>query len=168
MDITQSLDFPDNAFDLVNARFLAAVLKREAWAPFLAECSRVLRPGGFLRLTEPADFGTTTSEVVNQLTMLTLHALYQLGYGFSPEQGLRLLPALLSFFKEEQYHQVAVYAHALDYSAGTVGWPAMYHNVEVSQWQMKPLLAFLAYANVTVCLKRCHLSLFFIKPASKE
>jgi ubiquinone/menaquinone biosynthesis C-methylase UbiE len=147
MDMTKALDLPDASFDLVNARFLAAVLKREVWVSFLSECNRVLRPGGFLRLTEPADFGATTSEEVNQLSVLTLNALYQLGYGFSPEQGLRLLPTLLSFFKEERYQQVAVHAHALDYSVGTIGWPDMYHNVEISQWQMKPKLVELELIN---------------------
>ncbi len=57
MDITRTFEVPDQSFDLVNARFLAAVLKREAWLPFLSECHRVLRPGGLLRLTEAADFG---------------------------------------------------------------------------------------------------------------
>lgn len=140
MDITRPLDLPDASFDLVNGRFLLAVLGREVWPSFLAECHRILRPGGFLRLTEPVDFGTTTSEVLNQLGALTLHVLYQLGYGFGPEQGLRLLPTLLSFLKEQQYQQIAVHAHALDYSAETPGWTDMYHDVEVAQWQMKSRL----------------------------
>ncbi len=49
MDITQPLQFPDASFDLVNTRFLFSVLKRDAWSPFLNECTRVLRPGGILR-----------------------------------------------------------------------------------------------------------------------
>src|SRR5947209_14425138 len=61
MDITRPLEFPDASFDLVNARFLFAVLKRDAWSPFLDECTRVLRPGGILRLTESVDFGYTNS-----------------------------------------------------------------------------------------------------------
>jgi ubiquinone/menaquinone biosynthesis C-methylase UbiE len=83
MDMTHPFEIPDHSFELVNARFLAAVLKREVWPSFLGECTRVLRPGGFLRLTEAVDFGATTSEAVNQLMELTRHALYQLGYGFS-------------------------------------------------------------------------------------
>src|SRR5690242_21921720 len=31
MDITQPLDFSDNTFDLINARFLAGVIHSEAW-----------------------------------------------------------------------------------------------------------------------------------------
>src|SRR5581483_8063734 len=67
MDITQALEFPDASFDVVNARFLMAALKREAWSPLLKECTRVLRPGGLLRLTEVVDPGITNSAAVNQL-----------------------------------------------------------------------------------------------------
>jgi ubiquinone/menaquinone biosynthesis C-methylase UbiE len=51
MDITRPLQFPDASFDLVNARFLFSVLKRDAWSPFLNECTRVLRPGCILSLS---------------------------------------------------------------------------------------------------------------------
>lgn len=47
MDINKPLDFSDASFDLVNARFINGVLRRESWTPFVAECTRLLRPGGF-------------------------------------------------------------------------------------------------------------------------
>ena len=46
MDITKPLDFGDDSFDLVNTRFLFAALRRDAWPSFIAECMRILRPGG--------------------------------------------------------------------------------------------------------------------------
>ena len=55
MDIRQPPDFPDATFDMVNARYLFAVLRGEQWPAFLQECMRILRPGGLLRLTEPID-----------------------------------------------------------------------------------------------------------------
>jgi ubiquinone/menaquinone biosynthesis C-methylase UbiE len=72
MSITEVLDIPSDSYDLVNARFLAAVLKREAWSPFLHECTRILRPGGYLRLTEGSDFGITNSQAVNGIMNLML------------------------------------------------------------------------------------------------
>jgi ubiquinone/menaquinone biosynthesis C-methylase UbiE len=140
MDMTHPFEIPDHSFELVNARFLAAVLKREVWPSFLGECTRVLRPGGFLRLTEAVDFGATTSEAVNQLMELTRHALYQLGYGFSGDHALNLLPMLLSFFRQREYQHVQVKASALDYSAKTDAWADTYHNVDIIGVQMKPLL----------------------------
>lgn len=52
MDILQPLDFPDASFDLINGRFLLGFMKREQWPMLLAECYRLLRPGGILRITE--------------------------------------------------------------------------------------------------------------------
>jgi SAM-dependent methyltransferase len=52
MDITQPLGFSDASFDLVNIRFILTFMKREQWPLLLAECYRVLRPGGTLRITE--------------------------------------------------------------------------------------------------------------------
>jgi SAM-dependent methyltransferase len=52
MDISRPLAFPDHSIDLINARFLFSVLSKNAWTPLVAECLRILRPGGVLRLTE--------------------------------------------------------------------------------------------------------------------
>jgi len=52
MDITEPLDFADGSFDLINGRFLLSFMKREQWPILLAECVRILRPGGVLRISE--------------------------------------------------------------------------------------------------------------------
>jgi SAM-dependent methyltransferase len=147
MDINQPFDLPDCAFDLVNARFLAAVLKREAWPLFLRECTRVLRPGGLLRLTEAADFGATTSEAVNHLMDLIRNALYQLGYGFSPDNGLNILPMLYSFLQQQEYRHIDVCTTALNYSAKTEAWIDTYHSIDIIGVQMKPVLLKLGFIN---------------------
>lgn len=129
MDITQPLDFPDNTFDLVNARFLAGVLRREAWKPFLAECTRILRPGGILRLTEPIDTGTSNSPAIERLQALGRQMLWRSGYTFSVDgfaYGMtHMLPRLL---RDTGYHNIEHRAHALEFSAGTEGWIDVYQN----------------------------------------
>jgi ubiquinone/menaquinone biosynthesis C-methylase UbiE len=147
MDITSPFEIPDTAFDLVNARFLAAVLKREAWQPFLTECDRVLRTGGMLRLTEAAEFGQTTSEAVNQLLDITRHALYQLGYGFTAHHGLNVLPMLLSYLRQASYQQIQVQASVIHYSSETNAWTDMFHNMNIIHQQMKPILLQLGLIN---------------------
>lgn len=142
MDLTKPLDFPDASFDLVNARFLFAVLKRDAWLPFLRECTRMLRPGGLLRITEPVQFATTSSAAVNQLLeLLITQALWQAGYGFSPDGHsfgiIHMLPHLL---RQQGYQQVQVMAHSFEFSAKTDAWPDQYRNVEIIGYQVKPLL----------------------------
>jgi len=52
MNLLKPLDFPDNSFDLVNARFMS-VIPAEVWPKAIQEFYRIIRPGGFIRLTEP-------------------------------------------------------------------------------------------------------------------
>ncbi|NUQ17153.1 MAG: methyltransferase domain-containing protein [Sphingomonas sp.] len=51
MDVT-SLDYPDATFDAIVATFLFCTLPDELQAPALCELSRVLKPGGILRLLD--------------------------------------------------------------------------------------------------------------------
>jgi ubiquinone/menaquinone biosynthesis C-methylase UbiE len=141
MDISEPLDFPDAGFDLVNARTLFAVLKRESWPAFLKECWRVLRPGGFLRLTEPLDFGHTSSEAVNQIGALCTQAISQAGYGFAPDGTFFGFTHLMTHWLQEQgYQHIHRQANTLDFSAHTDAWAGQYHNIEVLCYQLKPLL----------------------------
>uniref|UniRef100_UPI0035E452C3 class I SAM-dependent methyltransferase n=1 Tax=Thermogemmatispora sp. TaxID=1968838 RepID=UPI0035E452C3 len=46
------LDWPDASFDLINGRLLCGFMLPAAWPRLLAECHRLLKPGGIIRLTE--------------------------------------------------------------------------------------------------------------------
>ena len=141
MDITGPLEFPDATFDVVNARFLTVALKREVWLPFLKESTRVLRPGGLLRLTEVVDAGITSSAAVNQLMALFLQAFWQRGYAFSPDgRTVGMIHMLPSFLRELGYQQVRLLPHAVEYSAKTEAWADQFHNIEVTGIQVKVLL----------------------------
>ena len=48
----EPLPFEDNRFDLVSIQFLSLLLRADKWVPLLVECKRVLRKGGFIRVTE--------------------------------------------------------------------------------------------------------------------
>lgn len=136
MDLAQSLDFPDASFDLVNGRYLFPVLKRNAWSPFLSECTRVLRPGGILRLSESLNFGHTNSAAFNRLGSLIMQAFCQDGYGFSPDGltfGLdHILPTLM---RQQDYQPVQLKVYAIDFNAFSA---ETYHNVEIIGYQVKP------------------------------
>lgn len=138
MNITEPLDFPDASFSFVNARYLGAALKREAWVPFLAECLRILEPGGLLRLTEQDTFATTSSVAVEEMSARGYLALQQLGYGFSVDgRTLGLLPRLPSLLRQAGIIDIHCSAYAVELSANTPHWMQYYHNCEVLYVQSK-------------------------------
>jgi SAM-dependent methyltransferase len=140
MDITQPLDFADGAFDMINARFLFAALRRGAWEPLLQECTRLLRPGGILRLTEPLDLGASNSTAFEYICELTYKALWHTEHGFSVNGhtiGLaQMLPCLL---RKAGYEQIRIHGYGLDCSADTDNWTDGYRNAEVGGYQLLPL-----------------------------
>lgn len=141
MDITQPLSFPDGVFDLVNARFLCGVLRREAWPAFLVECLRILRPGGILRLTDMIDPGVSTSPAYAQLNAWLIAALSRAGYGFSvDERSLCLTAALPHLMRKAGYQHLTYQAYALEFSSQTEAWNDIYRSVEVIFYLIRPLL----------------------------
>ncbi len=141
MDLTKPLEFPDASIDVVNGRFLVGVLKRDTWPPFLHECTRILRPGGILRLTEAVDGGITSSTAVNHLMALFTRSLWQAGYGFSPDgNSIGMMHVFPHFLRKQGYHHVRLQPHALEYSAHMDAWADQYHNIEITGYQMKSVL----------------------------
>ena len=141
MDITQPLDFSDASFDMINARFLSGVLQREVWPSFIAECTRLLRPGGILRLTDMIEPGTSTSPAYEQLNAILYQALWKAGYGFSPNgltSGIaHTLPWLM---RKAGYTNMRHAAYGLEFSADTDAWADVYHNAEVGFKLAQPFL----------------------------
>jgi ubiquinone/menaquinone biosynthesis C-methylase UbiE len=141
MDITEPLDFADGAFDLVNARYLFGALPRKAWTAFIEECTRLLRPGGILRLTEPVDIGITTSPALEQLNALAVKAMWLAGYGFSPDGRTlgvtTMLPRLLC---RAGYQNIRHRAHVHPFSEETGTWADYYRNTEIVFQTIPPLL----------------------------
>ena len=141
MDIREPLNFPDATFDMVNARFLCAVLKREQWPIFLKECLRILRPGGLLRLIEPTNGGLSSSPTLERLSSLSYHFLHQNGYGFSVDgTSVGLAHKLPRLLREIGLQRLEQKGHCLDFSSDTNSWTAHYRNFEVGYAAYLPLL----------------------------
>lgn len=132
MSIIEPFSFPENSFDLVNARLLIGVLRREAWKPFLAECMRVLRPGGILRLTEALDFCTTSSQALQRSVALINSLLEKTGYGLSLDERTigtgHILPAML---RRAGYSDVHFVTFSLEGSANAPGSSDGYRDLEL-------------------------------------
>ena len=141
MNIAQPLDFPDSAFDLVNARLLTAVLPRQYWTSFIEECTRILRPFWTLRLTEMIDTGVTNSLAFEHMQGLLYEALYKVGYSFSVNgKTLGITHILSPLLRQAGYQGVRRLAHTLEFSANTEGWMDFYRNEEAGCKLIQPFL----------------------------
>ncbi len=127
MDATRDLAFPDASFDLINARLISGFLLPEQWPRLMAECSRLLRPGGIVRFTEGEwGFVTTTAPAVARLFSLGLDALHRAGRSFSPDGRTHAItPMLLQFVREAGFQAVQCRAHAIDHASGTRAYAGM-------------------------------------------
>ncbi len=139
MDISQPLDFSDATFDLVNARLLVGVLKREYWESFIAECQRILKPGGLLRLTEPIDgLGVTNSIAFDKLNQLAYQLFWKAGYGFSTDgHSLGMSTTLPWMLRKAGYQGVHIQGHVFEFSSDTEGYHDIRKNLEALASQAK-------------------------------
>jgi len=119
MNALLSLDYPDNFFDLVNARFLS-VIGRSAWPQVVQELFRVTRPGGFIRLTEAEDNSVTTSPAFERMEVIVLNAFRLGGFTFSSTgRSTAIPPKLPSFLRNVGCQKIRYHASMVDWSIGT-------------------------------------------------
>jgi ubiquinone/menaquinone biosynthesis C-methylase UbiE len=140
MDILKPLDFPDHAFDLVNARQISGFMQREKWPVFFRECLRVLRPGGIMRLTE-GEGGMSNQPHFEQALHIGVQALNHMGMTFSPN-GLHygIVQMLPHFFRQAGLSLLGNRAHFLEFSFGTQAHKNFYENFAMLFPLLEPLI----------------------------
>jgi ubiquinone/menaquinone biosynthesis C-methylase UbiE len=139
MNAQAPLEFADQSFDLVNARFVAGFMSRDSWPALLQECKRVLRPGGILRLTE-TDWSLGNCPTYVTLSSKATRALWQVGHSFAPEGTLGVTATLGPFLRKAGLQDVHMQAHVLDFSAGTEAWEPMCENLKIGMQLAQPFL----------------------------
>ncbi|GAC1650089.1 MAG: hypothetical protein NVS4B12_19620 [Ktedonobacteraceae bacterium] len=118
MDAIKPLAFPDASFDMVNARLIIAFMAPNQWPLFLAECQRVLRPGGVIRLTE-IEWGFTNLPAHETLQAKLNLALQKSGHNYSPTgHNLGITVVMRSLLKRASIQNIQSEAHVIDYSYG--------------------------------------------------
>ena len=128
MDATQPLQFEDASFDLVNARTLFGVLAPRDWPGLLAECKRILRPGGIIRLTE-LEMPVTTSPALEELDYIDARAFYETGRSFSVDgRHIGITAVLKRLLRDAGFQDVKHQGHVMDISAGTADFEGFFRN----------------------------------------
>jgi ubiquinone/menaquinone biosynthesis C-methylase UbiE len=128
MNIKQPLAFEDASFDLVNERSFFGVMGPGEWPQLLAECKRILRPGGIIRLTE-IEMPVTTSPALEELDYITARAFYKLGRSFSVDgRHVGITPVLKRLLRDAGFQNVKHQGHVMDISAGTADFEGFWRN----------------------------------------
>ena len=140
MDALQPLDFPDDSFDLVNGRFLAGFMDKQSWPNLLQECRRILRPGGYLCLTE-CEAGYSTSLALQRLNTLLFTALKKAGRSFSPDgQSAGMLAVFKRLLKQAGLRDIHLVPYLIDSSADSELYHLSRDEVTVSFKMLEPFL----------------------------
>ena len=143
MDVTQPLDFPDDCFDIVNARFISSFLNRDDWPRVVCELVRVVKPGGIVRLTEFDEPGISTSAAHEKMKQLYGQALKRCNQSFYPlvEGANRCItPMLDKFLRDAGCLYISEQAHVINYSAGKRAAIGNYENLKVVYKLGQPFL----------------------------
>jgi ubiquinone/menaquinone biosynthesis C-methylase UbiE len=141
MDARQALDFPDQSFDYIQARFISAFMLTTTWPRLLQECQRILRPGGTLRLIEGESLGISNSASMEYYGVLLSEAMRRAGHSFAPAGNmLGITPMLPRLLQEQGFQNIYQQAHAINFSAGTTGHQGWYANYRTGIKLVQPFL----------------------------
>ncbi|KAF7722459.1 hypothetical protein EC973_003124 [Apophysomyces ossiformis] len=105
-DIRLPLAFADHTFDLIYQRDVASMLPSSCWPQLISEWKRILKPGGYLQLTEYDPFFKNPGPVLSLINEWCKLAALTLGVD---PYGIDKLPHLLrSVGFECQVHSIDI------------------------------------------------------------
>ena len=119
MDIKKPLAFEDNTFDLINARSIVGLMDQASWPPLLAECKRILKPGGIVRITE-GEAIVTNSTALQRLNNLLTQTMHMQGRTFSVDgNSFGIAYILGTLLRTTGFEKIEKRPFILDSSYGT-------------------------------------------------
>jgi ubiquinone/menaquinone biosynthesis C-methylase UbiE len=140
MDIKQGLKFPDNSFDLVNARFIIGFMDNASWPELLQGCYRILRAGGILRLTEN-ETEVSNSRALQRLWGCFCRVLAMQDRTFSVDQcSIGITPMFDRLLREAGFEQIAERPYLLKSSYGAPLHYSTCKDLEVMFALLKPYI----------------------------
>lgn len=110
--------WPDASFDLICAQSLSTSLLPYYWPSLLAECWRLLRPGGSVCLTD-FELGVSNSPAHEEFVALLIRAVAKTGQNMVPtERHLGVLCELEPLISNAGFQEVRMLSHLVNYSCG--------------------------------------------------
>jgi len=140
MDITQPLTFAVASFELINVRFIVGFQDRASWPVLLAECRRVLAPGGILLLSE-GERGISNSPALQRLEGWLTRALCEQGRTFSVDgQTIGIVHMLGKLLEQAGFVAIEQRPFLLDASVGSPLYASSLREFEVTYALLQPYL----------------------------
>jgi len=139
MNVLEPLAFDDESCDLVNARLIVGILPIESWPAFIAECYRILKPGGMLRLVESGPTTIDGCPIQHEMNAIVMRALYKAGKTFS-EYEYGVASALNRMLRHSDFSQVEMASYILDYSKWAPLHEPLTQDFMLSVRMLKPFL----------------------------
>lgn len=145
------LDFPENTFDLVNARQIEGVIPTASWPALLAEMFRVSRPGGTIRLTGN-EWGVTNSAAYETLQSWIIQGYVNFGLNHAPDSRNYGITTMLSrYLRDVGCVNVQERPTFMDISAG-----AEQHQDAYNMWMLAVELIEPFFLSAGVTTKEMH------------
>src|SRR5450755_292373 len=155
MDLTHPLAFADASFDLINARFMVGFQDTTSWPVLLAECWRVLAPGGILLLSE-GERGISNSPALQRLEGWLTRALSEQGRTFSVDgQTIGIVHMLGKLLKQAGFVARGQCPFLVDSSYGSPLYASSLREFEVTYALLQPYLVGLGVVDAAT-YERCY------------
>lgn len=124
-DATKHLPFRDESVDYINMTLANSFLLKEQWPLLLAECARVLHPGGWIRSVEWV-VTHTSSPALRRVVQILNEAIASSG-----KRYVELVPYLRPMMKDASLVPAPLATHVVDFSESTSAHRAMCEDIAI-------------------------------------
>ncbi len=129
--LANELPFAEGSFDLIHVRFAVSWVKETWWLLFLQRCHTLLRPQGYIVLTEGEGI-YTTSLALERLHAILCEAFFASGYGLSHSPHfIGVVARLGSLLTQIGFEAIQIAASVLDFSfynqEANMAWRESFH-----------------------------------------
>jgi ubiquinone/menaquinone biosynthesis C-methylase UbiE len=129
------MPFDDASFDVVNMRLVFGILFPEQWPLLLADCLRILKPGGIIRITE-FERAISNNAVFERYEYVWTQAFYRDHRTFSPDgHHYGSYPVLKLLLKRAGFTQLRHIPYMIDVSADSQAHQAFFADL-LAAWQV--------------------------------